>query len=42
MPLVDELTDLSRKVEIPEMVMLMKKTVPEFKSKNSEYSKYDK
>ncbi|MBQ9399395.1 MAG: polysaccharide biosynthesis protein [Bacteroidales bacterium] len=41
-PIVDELTDLSRKVEIPEMVMLMKKTVPEFKSKNSEYSKYDK
>lgn len=39
---VEQLEDLSRKVEIPDMVRLMKKTVPEFKSKNSEYEKYDK
>lgn len=39
---VDELEDLSRKVEIPDMVKLMKKTVPEFISKNSKYEIYDK
>ncbi len=37
-----ELEDLSRKVEIPDMVRLMKRTVPEFKSKNSQFEKYDK
>lgn len=44
----NELTDiftaldaLSRQVEIPDMVKLMKKTVPEFKSKNSEFEIYD-
>ncbi len=29
-------------IEIPEMVMLMKETVPEYISKNSEFEKYDK
>lgn len=38
----NELEDLSRKVEIPDMVRLMKRTVPEFKSKNSVYEEYDK
>ena len=37
-----ELEKLSREVNIPEMVKLMKKIVPEFKSKNSEFEKYDK
>jgi len=39
---VEELEALSRSVRIPEMVMLMKETVPEFKSKNSQFEKYDK
>ncbi len=39
--LADQLEELSRKVEIPDMVKLMKRTVPEFKSKNSKYEKYD-
>ena len=38
----EELEALSRKVEIPDMVRLMKKTVPEFKSKNSRFEIYDK
>ena len=38
----DQLEDLSRKVIIPEMVKLMKNTVPEFKSKNSEFEAFDK
>jgi FlaA1/EpsC-like NDP-sugar epimerase len=37
-----ELEHLSLVVQIPEMVQLMKQTVPEFISKNSEYEKYDK
>ena len=37
----DQLEDLSRKVEIPDMVKLMKKTVPEFISKNSRFEIYD-
>ena len=37
----EELEALSRKVEIPNMVRLMKKTVPEFKSKNSKFEMYD-
>ena len=38
---VDKLEALSHDVEIPDMVMLMKKTVPEFKSENSKFSMYD-
>ena len=38
----DELESLARAVEIPTMVRLMKRTVPEFKSKNSQYETYDK
>ena len=38
---VKELENLSRAVRIPEMVVLMKKTVPEFKSKNSRFEMYD-
>ncbi|MBO6170454.1 MAG: polysaccharide biosynthesis protein [Bacteroidales bacterium] len=38
---VDALDKLARKVEIPEMVKLMKKVVPEFISKNSKFSVYD-
>ena len=37
----DELENLSRAVDIPDMVRLMKRTVPEFKSKNSIYEQYD-
>lgn len=37
----ERLGELSRKVEIPEMVRLMKEFVPEFKSKNSPFEKYD-
>ena len=39
---VNELTRLAINVEIPEMVKLMKQTVPEFISNNSEFEKYDK
>ena len=39
---VDELEKLSRSVEIPQMVILMKKTVPEYISNNSRFSEYDK
>lgn len=39
--IMTELEDLSMRVEIPEMVRLMKSTVPEFISKNSQYEKYD-
>ena len=38
---VNRLETLSREVEIPEMVKMMKKTVPEFKSQNSRFSIYD-
>ncbi len=38
----DELEELSRAVEIPDMVRLMKRTVPEFKSRNSKYEEYDR
>ena len=38
----EELETLSRKVEIPDMIRLMKRTVPEFKSKNSKFEVYDK
>ena len=40
--IINELEDLSRKVEIPDMVKLMKRTVPEFISKNSRFEIYDK
>ncbi len=39
---VEKLGELSRLVEIPDMVRLMKRTVPEFKSKNSIFEDYDK
>ncbi len=38
----EELERLSRAVEIPDMVRLMKRTVPEFKSRNSKFEAYDK
>lgn len=38
---VDDLERLSRAVDIPDMVRLMKRTVPEFVSKNSMFEKYD-
>ena len=41
-PRIDRLAQLSKEVNIPEMVMEMKSMVPEFKSKNSIYEKYDK
>jgi len=37
-----ELMQLAANVAIPEMVKLMKSTVPEFKSKNSEFERYDR
>lgn len=39
---VTALTRQATSISIPEMVRLMKQTVPEFKSKNSEYEIYDK
>lgn len=36
-----QLEDLSRRVEIPAMVRLMKQAVPEFKSKNSKFEAFD-
>lgn len=39
---VNELERLSREVIIPDMVKLMKKIVPEFISKNSQFEVYDK
>lgn len=40
--IVDELEVLSRAVNIPDMVRLMKKSVPEFISRNSRFEEYDK
>ena len=37
----EELENLSRSVCIPDMIRLMKRTVPEFKSKNSRFEVYD-
>ena len=37
----NRLEELSRAVLIPDMVRLMKRTVPEFVSRNSPYEKYD-
>lgn len=39
--ITNELESLARAVDIPTMVRLMKRTVPEFKSKNSIYEQYD-
>lgn len=39
---VDRLEELSRAVEIPQMVQYMKDVVPEYVSQNSVFSKYDK
>lgn len=41
-PLVEELEELSRAVDIPGAVRLMKKAVPEYKSKNSEFERFDR
>ena len=41
-PQFDELIRYSSEVKIPEMVIGMKEIVPEFKSRNSVYEKYDK
>ena len=38
----DRLSELAEKVEIPDMVRLMKRTVPEFISKHSVFEIYDK
>ncbi len=40
--IADTLEELSRAVNIPEMVRLMKKTVPEFVSNNSEFERFDR
>ncbi len=39
---VEELKTLSHSVNIPDMIRLMKSAVPEFKSQNSQFEKYDK
>ena len=39
---IDTLDSLSERVNIPEMVITMKHAVPEFKSNNSPYEKFDK
>lgn len=39
---INELTKLARDVNIPDMVKLMKKTVPEYKSENSKFKELDK
>lgn len=36
------LLSLSKAVDIPSAVLLMKRTVPEFKSKNSPYEEFDR
>lgn len=41
-PRIDLLAQYSYDVKIPELVMEMKSIVPEFKSKNSKFEKYDK
>lgn len=41
-PEIDKLNELAVKVNIPDMVKLMKAVVPEFISRNSEFEKYDK
>lgn len=39
---VEELSKLAEDVNIPDLICLMKQIVPEFKSNNSPYEKYDK
>ncbi|MBO7124720.1 MAG: polysaccharide biosynthesis protein, partial [Bacteroidales bacterium] len=39
---ITQLTNLSYSVNIPDMVKLMKKIVPEFKSQNSQFEIFDK
>jgi FlaA1/EpsC-like NDP-sugar epimerase len=39
---VDQLAELSRNVDIPETVKLMKSIVPEYVSKNSRFEEFDK
>ena len=39
---VDELSKHAEDVNIPDLICLMKQIVPEFKSNNSPYEKYDK
>ena len=41
-PIFSELHHLAEKVQIEDMVRLMKKTVPEYKSANSKYAEFDK
>ena len=41
-PKLNELNELAVRVNIPDMVRLMKAIVPEFVSRNSEFEKYDK
>lgn len=41
-PVLSELAELAHQVQIPEMVILMKKTVPEYISKNSRFEEYDR
>jgi len=41
-PVLAELVNLAHQVMIPEMVILMKKTVPEYISKNSRFEEYDR
>ena len=41
-PVLADLVSLAQQVRIPEMVILMKKTVPEFISKNSRFEEYDR
>ncbi len=38
----DRLLVLSQEVDIPSAVLLMKRTVPEFKSRNSPYEEFDR
>ena len=40
-PVLAELSTLAHQVNIPDMVVLMKKTVPEYISKNSRFEEYD-
>ena len=41
-PVLADLVDLAHRVLIPELVILMKKTVPEYISKNSRFEEYDR
>ena len=39
---IEQLESLAKSVDIPEMIKLMKQMVPEFKSKNSPFERFDK